>query len=277
MGLVRFLAFYDDDNDLVLPPEKLKDYDITLIPCTYRHDGKLYYSGINTDGKAYSAIIKSGDAADIYISADLIQYVYERASENGYLALIVICPHAKYTDCYRAAMLAKKRFYRKKNINDEIVINVIDSRTLGIGTMVFALKTALDYCCNSKSVSMTVQNARKASVNSKTYILSCGDIPFSEDSASVKAYLLHGSKLTPLDISRSLDEVKYDLFTDIVCKSIKNSGGKYSVSFGCDCGFAGNVLGRIERRSDILPLTVAYHGILTTSALGARAFCIHIQ
>ena len=278
MGLVKFVTFFDDANCTVLKPELLARYDIIACPVSYKYGGKPYFDGINTNSEHFTEL-SVNHPADIsrQTFSPLLQILYSKLSKQGYQTVFVICPHSKFSDCYHEAVLAANRFYRNSSeADDELIIRVIDSKTVGIGTMLHTLKAARSYHNYIYPASILERNVKADARAGKTYIIAENSSSFSREK-SLQAFMIQENRILPLDISESTDEVRYDHFADIVCRAIANGGGKYAVSFGCRCSFSANILGRIKIKTKLTPTAVASYGILTTSALGASAFCIHIQ
>ena len=275
MSLVRFLVFQDDDNKLVLTSERLQKYDITLIPCSYYYGNRLYVSGVNSNVKYYSFLLKNNCDVKPDISADLIRYLYESSKKSGYMTVFVLCPHSKFADCYKTAMLAKKKFMRNEKSEDRLNIKVIDTKSLGIDFSLASLQMICSYYNYSNSVFMAEQAIKARRESAKTYILSYSDIPFSGNKSTLSAYVITGSRIKSLNITQSVESVQFDRFADIIIAAFDKTH-KYAVSYGSDCNFVGNILGRIEAKLKFCPITIAIYGILTTNILGPASLCIHV-
>lgn len=271
MGLAKFVCIYDDEKNMLFSEKTTKLYDVNFIPSCFKSEEKLYIDGINADSEKYNEIFnKEIIEQKPVVPSKVFLEVYERAFNSGYMAVIVLCPHRKWFGYYNEAKTAQRQFSRHKKYSAEnFRIYVIDTKTFASGAMIQGIWGAKLYAEKSCS-SEYIANLIKAKCNkSRTFILSLKNEIFS-------AYMVTGTRVTQLDISDSVDSVKFTKFAETVSRYIKNASGLYSVSVGFHCDFAGSVLGRIEEKTKILPQAVSQYGIPTTDILGTKAICIHL-
>ena len=107
------------------------------------------------------------------------------------------------------------------------------------------------------------------------YVLSQGPCVLG-GGEGLNAFLVRKDRVKNLKISDYPDPVIFDKFSDAVCADLKKYARNAVVSLGCDCTFAGNVLGRIEQTSGKNPLCTVQYGVCTAGLLGTNAMCISL-
>lgn len=277
MGLVRFMTVYDDELGGVLIPEHCKLFDISSPLTFFTADNLSYLDNFNVSSREFDSMKK--EIADISvpnIPSRVFQYCFSRLRDCGYLASFTVCPHAKWLPYYTEALLASQRIQRTAVRNDDEFFHahVINSKAFGIGSVLLANTLARDFYHNRNSTPVLIDYARRYASSSVTLILTKNDTIFGHAS-EYKAYRVKDTRVFPIDIGKSIDTVRFNNFAEYVCKSINKQDGRYAVSFGCNCDFAGNIIGRIEKISKHMPLVCTQYGIATAQVFGTETICIH--
>lgn len=281
MSYIKFLSICDDEFGTILPEKIRLRYDISLLPTCYANGvNQPFYDRVNSSGTQFAGLLSAGSACTAPdIKPSLFSYMYNLCNRNGYDALYVICPHAKWYPYYDSACKAVHSFKRTKDYPGEDVfkISVVDTKSFAAGALYHAYRIAREFkltFCDFSTMDYWNPSFQKMY---KTLILTNSvSVPIHRQGSSLSAYTVSGNLLRQLDISDSVDGVKYDLFAQVAEKAIRKSQGRYVVSFGSDCRFVGNVLGRIETLCGYTPVASAQYGIASTAVLGADAFCVHL-
>lgn len=277
MGLIKFITVFDDEKQMVFSESILKRYNISAYPSAFSCDNKMYYDGLNTDSSAFSDMSKHCTVIGPSIPAKVFQQAYIRAYNDGYFAVVVVCPHSKWFPYYDEAVLAANKFKRSKKYDfTTFRICVINSKSFAAGVMMHTLSMSRDHEINHCSSSLVIEYGRKNTEKNDTYILSKSPNAFCDTSNELVAFRSFGYKFTKLDISQSHDFIKFDSFSDIICKQLKKGNVHYAVSIGCNCEFAGNIIGRIEKKSGIKPICVMQYAVPSTKVLGDSSICINL-
>ena len=277
MGLIKFITVFDDEKQMLLSETVLKKYNISAYPVIYFSDGKAYYDGLNSDSDAFLRLKKSKGVTPPRIPAKVFQSAFLNAYNNGYFRVIVVCPHSKYFPYYKDAVTAANKFRHRKNIDfTSFDISVIDSKTFASGVNLFTLEIARQYELYHMHSDSLVDYCKNKAIKNKSmlllrdgYIAGCSN----NELTAIKSF---GYKFEKFNLSASHDNVRLDNFADLVCSEINKGGGRYTVSVGSDCDFAGYVLGLIEKNTGIMPVCVMKYGIVSADVLGNSAFCVSL-
>ncbi len=281
MSYIKFLTVCDDAFGTILTPKIRLRYEISLLPTRYTvGEAESSYDIVNTSGEQFAqqqAAYEIGQSPNI--TPSLFSYCYQLFNANGYDALYVLCPHAKWYPYYESARNALQAFKRTKNYpgDDVFSVRVIDTKSFALGNLFYAYRLAreskLAYC-DIPTMDFWNESFQK---NASTLILSDSDnVPFAGRPFSLGAYSVSGNTVKELDISESAREVQYDRFAQSAAKAIRKADGRYLVSFGSDCSFLPNILGRMEALGGFTPVACGQYGVATTAVLGAEALCIHL-
>lgn len=278
MGLVRFMTVYDDEENCVLSLKRCNKFDISATSSFFRSDGNSYLDNFNVNSRDFYKMKDAG--ADISVPTiphAVFQYSLERLRDWGYLASFVVCPHGKWLPYYKEAVHAVANINRtaKRNNDEYFHSYVINSKAFGIGSVLLANTLAVDFYHNRNSTTILKDYSARYASSSTTYILTKNDTIFGSAN-DYKAYRISDTRVFPVDIGNSVEAVRFDRFTEIVGKAIMRHNGRYAVSFGCRCDFAGNVIGRIIQRYKHDSLVSAQYGIVTAQLFGTRTLCIHL-
>lgn len=277
MGLIKFITVFDDEKQMVFSESILKRYNISAYPSVFFCDNKAYYDGLNTDSSAFSDMINKYTVIGPNIPAKVFQQSYIQAYDEGYFAVVVVCPHSKWFPYYDEAVFAANKLKRSKKYDfSTFKICVIDSKSFAAGVMLHALSMSSEHANNHCASSLVMDYGRKKAEKNDTYILSKAPIAFCDSSDELVAYRSFGYKFTKLDISQSHDFIKFDSFSDIICKQIKKNNFRYAVSIGSNCKFAGNIIGRIKRKSGVKPICVIQYAVPSTKVFGDSSICINL-
>ena len=277
MGLIKFITVFDDENQLVLSETVLKRYNISAYPVVYFSDGKAYYDGLNSDSETFFRLKKIKGVTCPRIPAKVFQSAFLNAYNDGYFKVIVVCPHSKYFPYYKDAVAAATKFRHRKTLDfTTFDISVIDSKTFAAGVHLFTLEIARQYEIYHMHSDALVDYCRSNAIRNKSIILLRGGNIINCRNNELTAFKSFGYKFEELNLSDSHDNVRLDIFADLVCSEIKKGSGRYSVAVGSDCDFAGYVLGQIEKNSGIVPVCVMKYGIVSTDVLGNSAFCVSL-
>lgn len=281
MSYIKFLTICDDAFGTILTPKIRLRYEISLLPTRYTvGECASCYDIVNSSGEKFAqqdAAYEIGMRPNI--TPSLFSYCYQLFNANGYDALYVLCPHSKWYPYYESARNALQAFKRTKIYPGEDVfsVHVIDTKSFALGNLFYAYRLAreskLAYC-DLPTMDFLNKSFQK---NTVTLILSNFDnSPFARRPFTLNAVSVSGNTVKELAISESAREVQYDRFAQLSTKAIRKADGKYLVSFGSDCSFLPNILGRIEALSGYTPVACGQYGIATTAVLGAGAFCVHL-
>ncbi|MBR5233561.1 MAG: DegV family protein [Clostridia bacterium] len=272
MSLIKFMTICDDEL-LLQNRLLLKKYDISAYPSVYFCEKKPYIDTINTNSELFYKDFKTGKVTSLpTIPADFFEYEFQNAYNSGYFGVFIIFPHNRWTDFKHQAEIAKKRFLRKIEIDEEgFIIKFYDSKTFAGGTVSQTLEFAKLYQNAHFSVKDFYDLIRSEKQDKYTYILSKNENMFDADTG-LKGYIIKNNKITRMDISQHSDSVIYDLFAEDFVKH--SNGCRYDVSVGYNCDFAGNILGRISKLSGLSPSSAIKYGVPTTRILGNSALCL---
>lgn len=271
MGFIKYIAVFDDEAQMVLSTKVLDRYRISAYPAFFVADGKPYYSSVNAESSDYAEMLKScTEIGTPDIPVKVFMHAYQAAYDSNYFKVVVMCPHAKLYPYYKAAVTAANRFNRHKNIDfSTFEITVIDSKAVAVGPMLQLLELAHNHDVYGYSSTLAIDVAKRATKNSKVFILSKTGEDFT-------AYRIFGNTRTQINLSNSNEYMKYDDFVEAISVYLKKDGKRYAVSFGCNCDFAGNIIGRINEVTDKSPVCSMKYGIASAAVLGDQTVCIHI-
>ena len=272
MGLAKFICIYDDEENMIVSEKTTRLYEVNVLPSSFKASGKIYIDGINSDSEKYDELLFENTIEQRpCVPSKVFLEVYKKAFRSGYMAVIVLCPHRKWYGFYNEAKAAQQMFSRHKKYSSEnFKIYVIDTKSFAAGAMLYGILGARLYADRSCSSEYIAGLIKSKCDKSRTLIFMLKDTEY-------KAYLIKGTRLSEIEISDSVDAVKFTRFAETAVKYIKRTPEKrYFVSLGIHCDFAGSILGRIESNINILPQAVVQYGIPTADVLGTKAFCIHI-
>ncbi|MBR3867875.1 MAG: DegV family protein [Clostridia bacterium] len=276
MGLIKFITVFDDEKQMVFSETILKRYNISAYPSVFFSDNKPYYDGLNADSSVFSDMKKHHTVVGPDIPSEIFQREYVKSYNEGYFAVVVICPHSKWFPYYDAAVTAANRLRRSVKYDfSTFRISVIDSKSFAAGVMLHALSMAHDHEVNHFSSELVVEFGRKNAIKNDTYILTQTPNAFCDSVGKLIAFRSFGCQFKKFDMISTLDSVKFDLFADTVCRQLKKTNSNYAVSIGINCEFAGNVIGRIIKRSGVNPICVMQYGIPSTNVLGDSSICVN--
>lgn len=277
MGLIKFITVFDDDNQMILSESVLKRYNISAYPPVYFYNNKPYYDGLNTNSVEFIDLKKTKNVVGPQIPDKVFQTAFLQAYNDGYFAVVVVCPHSKWFPYYKQATSAANKLKRSRMLDfSTFRVCVIDSKSFAAGVLLHTLSMAQQYEVNHSPSDVVVDYGRKQAIKNKSFILLKSAYAFGEDCNEVSAFRSFGYKFEKIPISDSHDFVKFDLFSDIVCNQLKKGKGRYAVSLGADCDFAGSIIGRIEKKTGIMPICVIRYGVASSDIFGNSAICINI-
>ena len=278
MGLVRFMTIFDDEFGGVLTPKHCKLFDISAPYTFFKSEGYSYLDNFNISSREYYKMVSNNTTVtEPNIPSQVFQYSYEKLRDWGYLAAFTVCPHGKWLPYYKEAVAASKRIQRTAIRHDDEFFHahVINSKAFGIGAVLLANTLSRDFYHNRNSTRILLDYSGRYANSSVTLILTRDNTIFGNGN-DLRAYKVRNTRVNEIDISKSIDSVRLDRFAEYVTKSIKKFDGRYAVSFGCNCDFAGNTIGRIEKMSKHIGLVCTQYGITTAHALGTNTLCIHL-
>ena len=277
MGLIKFITVFDDEKQLILSEAVLKRYNISAYPTVFFSDGKAYYDGLNSNADDFLCLKKTKGVTPPQIPSKVFQSAFLQAYIEGYFKVVVICPHSKWFPYYKDAIIALNRLKHRKTIDfSTFSISVIDSKSFSAGVLLYTLSIARQYEIYHLPSDMVVDYCKNNAVKNKSLILLKSADAFGECCDDLTAFRSFGYKFEKLHLSDSHDNVKLDIFADAVCAEIKKGSGRYAVSLGAHCDFAGYVLGRIEKNSGIMPVCVMQYGVSSADVFGNSAICVNI-
>ncbi len=275
MSFLKIITLCDDE---LLPESRamLKKYDISAYPAIYFCGKTPYIDTINTDAETFYRQFTNGEVTSLpAVHADLLEHELHEIYNNGYFGVIFVTPHNKWYDFKHQAEIAKKRFFRKTEIDEHgFFINFIDTKSFAGGMLAQVRKYAIFNKSSCFAANDFYNLLRSEKYNKFTYILSKDENAFDDDKG-LKAYIIKNNKITRMNISHYSDSVIYDLFVGSFIKQSK--GCEYNVSLGPECYFAGNVLGRIESLTGVLPSSTIKYGVSTANILGLSAICVSFE
>ncbi len=272
MAFLKFMTICDDEQ---LPQNRqlLKQFDISAFPSIYFCNNTSYIDTVNSNSEKFYNDLQSGKVTVMpTVPADLFEYEFQQAYDNGYFGLIIVFPHNRWTDFKHQAEIAKKRFFRKTEIDEQgFMIKFYDSKTFAGGTFLQTLELAKLYQ-NSHLSAFDFYNFIKSQKQNKfTYVLS-KDENFFDSDKGLKGYIIKNNNIVRMNISQYSDSVIFDLFAKHFVDNFEKS--KYNISFGYDCDFSGNILGRIEKLSGVIPDSISQYGVSATHVLGKSSVCL---
>lgn len=273
MAFLKFITICDDE---LLPNSVavLKKYDITALPSIYFCDNTPYIDTVNSDSEMFFNFQKTDKITSFpTVPADVFEHEINQAYNIGYFGVLIVLPHNKWTDYKHQAEIAKKRFMRKNKIDEQgFQIHFYDSKTFAGGTISLTIDFARRYHDYHLSVDNFLSMLKHNKLDKITYILSKDENIFDSEKG-LKGYIIRNNNLFRMNISQYSDSVIFDLFAKEFVNNTKNL--KYNVSIGYNCDFGGNVLGRIESMTGLLPAATSKYGISTTQILGNSSICIN--
>ncbi len=278
MSLLKFMTVYDDDYGQILDRKKLYSYDLSAYPTVYFANKRPYYDGINSNSLMYSKFLEKGKINDVKpgIPSGVFEEEFKRAYNNGYIGVVVICPHAKWTDYYRNAEKAAKRFYRTVAVDEMgFRIKIINSKSFAAGTMLLALTMANWYSSFHQPIDTFFSFLDYNIEYNRTYILAKGATIFGA-TQGYSAYRIVNNSIVRLNIEKYPESIMYDKFAQIICDEMAAMKRDYVVSMGNSCDFAGNIIGRIEQISQKTPRCAIQYGVASTAIMGNNAICVSV-
>lgn len=277
MGLIKFITVFDDEKQMVFSEKILKRYNISAYPSVFFCDNKPYYDGLNADSSLYSNMKRQNTVIGPVVPSGVFQREYTKAYNEGYFAVVVVCPHSKWFPYYDEAVTAAKKLKRSKKYDySTFRITVIDSKSFAAGVMMHTLSMAHDYEINHLPSGLVIEFGRKNAIKNDTFILSQTPNAFCDLSGELTAFRVSGYQFKKTDINSMPDSVKFDLFADMICRQLKKMNYNYAVSVGGSCNFAGNVIGRIIKKSGVNPICVMQYAVPSTDVLGDSSICINL-
>lgn len=277
MGLIKFITIFDDEKQMVFSETILKRYVISAYPAVFFCENKPYYDGLNADSAMFADMKKRYSVIGPDIPSEIFQREYIKSYNEGYFAVVVVCPHSKWFPYYEKALTAANRLKRSKKYDfSTFRISVIDSKSFAAGVMLHTLSMTHDYEINHLPSGLVVDFGRKNAIKNDTYILSQSPNTFCDLSEGLTAFRSYGYQFKKIDMNSMPDSVKFDLFTDMICRQLKKLNGKYAVSVGINCEFGGNIIGRIIKKSGVKPICVMQYSIPSTNVLGDSSICVNI-
>lgn len=278
MERIKFLTVFDDAFALVLNENALKLYDISLIPACYSCDNKFYFDAVNSDAESFAGHRRSGLPFEPpQISPEAIVFLLKINNMRAYDTVFILCPNSAWYPYYQNVKAAVDRYVRCKDFpgKDVYTIHVVDTKNFASGVLLDTLRLSMEYMdtrCSSRLLEYRCKNFLKSN---RTCILTKSETAFCQKD-ELCAHLFQGDHIQKLDISESADEVRYDRFSEVICRMLKKNGGKYAVSVGYACEFAGNIIGRIERRMGFSPICTSQYAIPSTAVLGENTMAVHL-
>lgn len=277
MGLIKFITVFDDEKQMLMSEMVLKRYNISAYPSVFFCDNKPYYDGFNVDSELYSELKKQNNVTRPKIPLKIFQREFIKSYQEGYFAVVVICPHRKYFPYYDEAVAAANRIKRSKKYDFRMFrMCVIDSKSFGAGVMLHTLQMAHDYELDHNPSGLVIEYGQRNAKKNKTYIFSQTPNVFSSKSCCPSSFEVSAYQVKPIDIGDVSESFSYDMFADKICQLLKKSKGNYVVSVGSKCDFAGNIIGRIIKKSGIKPSCVMQYAVATSAVLGNEALCINL-
>lgn len=277
MGLIKFITVFDDEKQMILSEKILKRYNISAYPSVFFCDNKPYFDGLNADSKLYSELKCLSDVTGPYIPSEIFQREFIKSYHEGYFAVVVVCPHRKWFPYYDEAVAAANRIKRSKKYDFRMFrMSVIDSKSFGAGVMMHTLQMAHDYEVDHNPSGLVIEYGLRNAKKNKSYIFSQTQNTFCEKSGCASAFEVSAYHAKPIDIDAVSESLQYDLFSEKMCQLLKKSKGNYVVSVGYNCDFAGNIIGRIIKKSGIKPVSIMQYSVPTTAVLGSEAICVNI-
>lgn len=277
MGLIKFITVFDDEKQMIFSETVLKRYNISAYPPVFFSEGKAYYDGLNSNADDFLCLKKTKGVTPPQIPSKVFQSAFLQAYIEGYFKVVVICPHNKWFPYYKDAIIALNRLKHRKTIDfSTFSISVIDSKTFSAGVLLYTLSIARQYEIYHLPSDMVVDYCKTNATRNKAAVLLKGDNAFCESYNDFSAFRSFGYKFEKIYLSASHDNIKFEMFADVVCADIKKGSGRYAVSVGADCDFAGYVLGRIEKQSGIMPVCVMQYGVASADILGNSAICVNV-
>ena len=276
MGFIKFITVYDDAEQMIFSESVLKSHNISAYPPVYFCNNKPYYDGLNTNVSEFAALKAANPMIRPCIYEKVFYDAFVQAYNEGYFSVIVVCPHTKWYPYYKQATLAVNKFKRSRSFDfSTFSINVIDSKSFAAGVLLQTLSMAQEYEMCHYSPEEIVQRGKINALKNCTYILNKSSL-FGEPDEGITAFKSVGYKLNKLEISKSHDSVKYDMFADIVSKQILKADCGYAVSVGADCDYAGSVIGRIKSQTGKDPICVNCYSVASADVLGNSSICINV-
>lgn len=277
MGLIKFITVFDDEKQMILSEKILKRYNISAYPSVFFCDNKPYFDGLNADSDLYSELRRHHDVTKPVIPLKIFQREFIKSYHEGYFAVVVVCPHRKWFPYYDEAVAAVNRIKRSSKYDFRMFrMSVIDSKSFGAGVMMHTLQMAHDYEVDHNPSGLVIEYGQLNARKNKSYIFSQAPNAFCEKSGCISAFEVSAYHVKPIEVEAVFESISYDLFADKICQLLKKSKGNYVVSVGNKCDFAGNIIGRIIKKSGIKPIGVMQYSITTTSVLGNESVCVNI-
>ncbi|MBO5935782.1 MAG: hypothetical protein J6Q94_09880 [Clostridia bacterium] len=277
MGLIKFITVFDDEKQMILSEKILKRYNISAYPSVFFCENKPYFNGLNADSDLYAELKSQHNVTRPGIPAKIFQREFTKSYHEGYFAVVVICPHRKWFPYYDEAITAMNRIKRSKKYDFRLFrMSVIDSKSFGAGVMMHALQMAHDYEVDHNPSGLVIEYGKINAMKNKSYIFSQTPTAFCDKSGCISAFEVSAYQVKPIDVDAVFESISYDLFADRICQLLKKSKGNYVVSVGSKCDFAGNIIGRIIKKSGIKPFCVMQYSVTTAAVLGTGSICVNI-
>ncbi len=278
MGLVSFFTIYDDELNRIFTHYNCEKYDLNPLYAYYKADSLSALDNFNVNSLYYLKSKKSGsDMTEPTIPANVIKYYFERDEKYGFLSTFLICPNSKWSPFYKNGVHAVKNLNRKAKRENDYYFKpvVIDSRAFGFGSVLLAFQLAKLYCNEKLSTSLLLQYAERYARSSATYILTvqetiCGKVN------GLSAFRIKDTRIFPIELGDSYDEIKYDKFVKTVVSAVIRSNSLFAVSCGAECDFASNIIGRFMRDYKLYPIDYTRFSVPSTHLFGTKTLCIHM-
>ncbi len=275
---MKFITVFDDEKQKLLSYDILKTYSISAYPSAYYNDKRAYIDVLGTNSiKYFEHLNEFENLTGPTIPVSVFQHAIDKAYENGYHVVVIVCPFRKWQpQYYRNAMIAAENFRRHIDVDHTTFkICVIDSKAFAAGCLYFTLQLARLHVNDGCPTGIVLEDSKN--FDSKTIYLTKSGEKFGFENGKFAAFRTFGKRFyTDIDISESTEYVKLDNFAKACAKYIKNIGGKYCVSVGGGCSFSGNVIGRIEKILGYPPIATMQYSTTSAAILGLETICIHI-
>lgn len=278
MGNIKYLTVFDDEYNVILNRTRMSKRKLAYLPAYYRIGEHSHLDGISATGRDFINFLKSDSVIeDFGISSSVFQYVYEQISLRGYKSLFIVLPHTKWYDYSKSAILARKNMYRNavnNNEKDLMSVYVFNSKGLGIAPILLADKLATMYAECAMPLDLLNLYAEKYAESSSTYILTRGINVFN-NTEDLKAFRITSTRVFPVELHGD-DDTKIESFAKRVSAEIKKREGRFAVSYGPDCNFAGDVTGKLHYCHSLHPVVDAQYAAPSLKILGSKSLCIHL-
>lgn len=278
MDSINVVVYFDDDAGMVVNNALFNKYGITIIPSVCFCEKQTLVDVLHPDLRRYCHV-RNKDRRNAFpsVSRKYLIDLLTNTALTGHDAVYIFCPGRMMTPHYDLTNEIIDDFYRKHDprITDMPDINVVDTGQIGAGMMLYALRFAVYVQEFHFDIKTAAFKCEEMLSKSKLHIFYAPDSDLPQ--SNMVTYILNNGRLDRTDSTESAAAIRFDGFAEAVFHDLLASSTKsYAVSFGCDCKFAGNIIGRIQDKIKQKPICVTRYSMIGTYAFGSNSLYVHI-